>query len=179
MLNKSILTLLAVATASIALNAKADSLYDWSFVTTAGAVDGSGTLTVDTSSAIVVDGNTGYAVTSFSGTYLGQSIDGLSPVGTFYADNLLAALTPGTEQLDGDGITFAFGPSQTLENFWVPDSGDPEYAGPYGQGSDRETVGLNNGTFIATPVAVPEPANALALLGTAGASLVFAARQRK
>jgi hypothetical protein len=179
MLTKSILTLIAVTAAGFTSNLKADQLFDWSFTTTGNVVDGSGTLAVDTSGTVKVDGNTGYAVTSFSGTYLGQNIDGLLPVGTFYADNLIANLTGTAEQLDGDGISFAFGATSTQENFWVPDSTDAEYVGPYGSGSDRETYGLNNGTFVAVPVAVPEPTNALALFGTAGLSLIFAGLRRK
>ena len=176
MFKKIALVTLATAALGLAAKANADTLYDWSFVTTAGNTDGSGTLTVDTSAPIVVDGNTGYAVTSFSGTYLGQAINGLSPVGTFYADNLLAELTGTAEQLDGDGITFSYGKSDTLENLWVPGSTDPEYAGPYGSGSDRETVGLANGTFSATPV--PEPTT-LALAGASGIALLLQLRRRK
>ena len=179
MLKNSILAILAVAAAGLTSNVKADQLFDWTFTTTADVVDGSGTLTADTSGIIVVDDNTGYAVTSFNGTYLGQSVNGLLPVGTDYADNLIANLTGTSEQLDGDGISFTFGTANTSENFWVPDSSDPEYVGPYGSGSDRETYGLNNGTFSAVPVAVPEPTNTLALLGTAGISVLFAFRRRK
>ena len=80
MLTKSILTLIAVTAAGFTSNLKADQLFDWSFTTTGNVVDGSGTLAVDTSGTVTVDGNTGYAVTSFSGTYLGQNIDGLLPL---------------------------------------------------------------------------------------------------
>ena len=180
MLKKSILTIFTVAAAGLASNVKADQTFDWSFTTTANVVDGSGTLTVDISGTIVVDGNTGYTVTSLSGIYLGQAVTGLLPVGTDYADNLIANLTGTAEQLDGDGISFAFGTANTSENLWVPDSSDAEYVGPYGSGSDRETYGLNNGTFVAVPaVVVPESTNALALFSTAGLSLLFAGLRRK
>jgi len=182
MKKNSLIALVAVAAAGLTANLKADELFNWTFTTTAGVVDGSGTLTVDTSGPIMVDGYTGYAVTSFYGTYGTQTITGLSPTGTDYADNLLASLTGTSEQLDHDGITFSFGPANTLENLWVPDTDNPEYVGGYGNGSDSETVGpagiRNNGTFVATPAPVPEPGT-LALLGTAGISLLFAGFRRK
>ena len=182
MLKHSIIALAALTAAGFTSNLKADQLFDWSFTTTAGVVDGSGTMTVDTSATITVDGYNGYAITSMSGTYGAYNDVTLQPTGTYYADNLLASLTPGQEQLDHDGITFSFN-SGVLENLWVPHADNPEYVGQYGNGSDSETVGpagtRNNGTFVATAVAVPEPANVLALVGTAGISLLFAGFSRK
>jgi hypothetical protein len=177
---KIIAALLAATVIGLAGSAQADLTFDWSFTTTSDVVDGSGTLTVNPT-LTTVDGHTGYAVTSISGTYLGLTVDALQPVGTYYADNLLANLTGTSEQLDHDGITFTYGPDATLENFWVPNPGDPEYVGPYGSGSDRESTGLANGTFVAVAVA-PEPSQIVSMLSLAsvGASgLLLRLRRRK
>ena len=177
MLKNYALALLATSALTLATQVQADSLYNWTFTTATGTLDGFGTLTVDTSAPTTFDGYTGYLVTSFTGTYLGQAINSLSPQGTDYGDNLLADLTGTAEQLDHDGITFSYGKNATLENLWVPLSDDVEYAtGTYGVNTDRETVGTANGTFVAVPT--PEPST-IALAAISGTALLFQLRRRK
>jgi hypothetical protein len=179
MLDKHPFALMATALIGFGAQAQADTLYDWSFITTANVVDGSGTLTVDTSGLVTSSDGlyTGYLVTSFSGTYLGQAIGALLTPGVYYNDNLLLNLTGTAEQLDRDGISFTFGTSSTQENLWVPDSSDSQYKGAYGTGlSDLESENGNYGAFVAVPA--PEPST-MALAGLSGATLLFLFRRRK
>src|SRR5262249_30609255 len=119
------------------------------------------TLTVDPN-LTTVDGYQGYQITSFSGTYLGQTVTGLGPlsgVGLGGADDLLANLTgnPGNtdanDQLDYDGVTFDYNSSSgtVYEKFRQV----PYYVNngiPY---PDLEVANGNSGTFSAVPT--PEP----------------------
>jgi len=121
---------------------------DWTLTETGpGAVDGSGTLTVDTSPTDEV-ANGGYLVESIAGSYDGQTVTGLSSfVG---ADNLLLNITGTFDQLDSSGISFNYGTSGGQGNIYSEG------------GADQDYVSGASGTFSA----VPEPVNmALAIFG--------------
>ena len=169
---KKTLTIIALAAAGTA--AHADITLDWTFTTTSDVIEGSGTLTVDTS-LTSADGYSGYQVTSFSGIYLGQTIIGLGPlsgVGLGGADDLISNLTgnPGNtdanDQLDYDGITIAYDSDSgtAYEKFrQVPFRINQSIPYP-----DLEVANGNNGTFSAVEP-TPEPGSiALAGIGTAG-----------
>lgn len=167
---KKILTMIVLVTAGTAV--QADITLDWTFTTTSGVIDGSGTLTVDPS-LTSVDGYSGYQVTSFSGTYVGQTITGLGPlsgVGLGGADDLISNLTgnpdnsDANDQLDYDGITIAYdsGSGTAYEKFrQVPYRINQSIPYP-----DLEVANGNNGTFSTAAEPTPEPGSvALAGMG--------------
>jgi len=131
----------------LSVSAPAQSLFEWSFTTTGGNVDGSGNL-------IAV----GDQVTQMTGTYLGQTIDGLGG-GFGGPDNLLMNLTGAFDQIDLDGITFEYGAGYTQENFFS--AGNDSGAAP-----DLEYGNRNYGVFSATPL--PESPVNPGLLAAAG-----------
>jgi hypothetical protein len=177
---KKTLTIIALAVAGTA--AQADLTLDWTFTTTGDVIDGSGTLTIDPN-LTTVDGYSGYQITAFSGTYLGDTITGLGPlsgVGLGGADDLISNLTgnPGNtdanDQLDYEGITFAYNSdSGTAYEKYRQVPYRINQGIPY---PDLEVANGNNGTFSAVETA-PEPGStALAGLGIAG---WFALRRNK
>jgi len=156
----------------LAATAKADITLDWTFTDTTGYVNASGTLTVQDSLSTSNDGDTGYLVTSISGTFLGLPIIGEPApytVDGIYGDNLLLNITGVGEQLTGGagGINLYYGSGQE-ENIF--NGGTP----------DQEYNNLINGTFLAIPT--PEPSQAASMLflsGLSGAGLALLKLRRR
>ena len=182
MLKQLIVPFVAVGMAA-AFSARAQTAtLDWTFTETDGTtIDGSGTLVVDTSSSDYL-ANSGYLIESFSGTYLGQTVNGLGPlygVGLGGADDLLMNLTgnpdntDAADQIDYSGITFSYGDGQYDKFRQVPYRFNSDIPFP-----DFEPNKGNFGTFSAVPEPAPEPAT-LALAGLGGLGLLRRFRQRK
>jgi hypothetical protein len=174
------LLLSSILTIAAALTTQAQSeLFNWSFITASG-VDGSGTLTVNAGQLVENGDDTysGYLVTSISGTYQGQNINSLAPVGYVggwqgYNDNLLTSLISSSEQLSSGGIAFYMGSIDvTPENFSFSQhlSAEDDY-------QDCNTIYGNAefGSFTADIAPVPEPSTVA--LSVAGVALLLLSRR--
>ena len=165
---KSVLAALVLGGLTVA--ARADLMWDWSYTTTYVSsgypVFSSGTLTTDPLSGDA------YQITSFSGTFAGNTITALDP-GFGGGDNLI--YIPGdngdddSSLLDGGGLSFYDITGDQVNVF----DGPPDVA------SDIYAKYFVAGIFSATqevPAAAPEPAQMLSGLmvaGLGGASLLI------
>jgi len=160
-----------LALAGVCATASGQTTFNWTFTTTNDVVDGYGTMQVNTSSTVssYYDSSvTGYQVISFSGTFLGQTIDSLLSTNLYGGnDNLIHDLTGTVEQLDAAGISFTYGLSNISENLFKTGG----Y--PNGDGALKNSI---YGTFVAVAPA-PEPTT-LALAALGGASLLLLCRRK-
>jgi hypothetical protein len=151
--------------------AEASTIYNWtsSFPLNAGGtITGSGQLVAADSSSLGYDGgDTGFLVSSITGTYGGATITGLDGVNTFHLNDNLINTSSGL--VDGDGVSFNISPSIKGYGSSINIFG--------GTGAYTDNGPTGNGTFTLT-AAAPEPATASLLAVGAMACLFLRRRSR-
>jgi len=164
------LFILAAIVIGLSGSAQAQGTLTWNW-TWSGTYSGSGALVTTDVTSAGYNGFSGYLITGITGTFDGQTITSLDPVGSFGSgsgDNLVSNSSP---YLDYEGINFTAG----LHNYNII-----FYNTLYYVGLDLGGVGLgyDSGTFNATTATVPEP-SMLALTALGGLSWFSFLRRRK
>jgi hypothetical protein len=142
--------------------------WNWSY--SSASYSGSGTFTTDdtltTSTDPYTDGYVGYLITGITGTWNGNTITSLAPLGSNYSDDLLGSAQP---QLDADGVAFITSAGPDYFSLW--NNGGSQSI-DYWVYSLAAEIGQGNGSFTATLV---EPAPVISNISLARTNVVLAA----